>query len=165
VNAVPIPGGWGDSEQAMKNRAQSDPQWVSSNLCPDSMDDDYKIHGTVTHGGILSSDCDLNPDFCGANHVYQWYCTSDSHLGDKGDVWGWQFRGKRVTAAVIRALGESLGKDSLPKAELVLFTGDSAGGVGAMNNLDYVRDLLKPYISPETDVRGYIGERAFLFVG
>ena len=33
-------------------------------------------------GGILSTDQTLNPTFSTWNHVYVWYCTSDSSLGE-----------------------------------------------------------------------------------
>ena len=39
--------------------------------------------------------------------------------------------GKRITAAMVQDLLNSQGMDA---AEQVLVTGDSAGGVGAMNN-------------------------------
>lgn len=32
-------------------------------------------------GGILSTDGSKNPAFADWNHVYIWYCTSDSSLG------------------------------------------------------------------------------------
>lgn len=33
-------------------------------------------------GGILSTDADQSPIFATWNHVYVWYCTSDSSLGE-----------------------------------------------------------------------------------
>lgn len=38
--------------------------------------------GRVPSAGILSTDCDTNPYWCGANHLYQWYCSNDCYLAD-----------------------------------------------------------------------------------
>ena len=58
----------------------------------------------------------------------------DSGLGD------YQFRGKRIAAAVLEDLFQ---KHNLTGATHVLLTGDSAGGVGAMNNADWIGEMLR----------------------
>ena len=57
-----------------------------------------------------------------------------------GGAGGWQFRGKRIAAAVARRLLGELGLDA--GAE-VLLTGDSAGGVGCLHNADWLHDMLQ----------------------
>ncbi len=60
--------------------------------------------------------------------------------GEESGLGDWQFRGKRIAAAVIEDLFEQHG---LANATHVLLTGDSAGGVGAMNNADWIGSMLK----------------------
>lgn len=50
------------------------------------------------------------------------------------------FRGKRIAAAVLVDL---LTQRGLTNASHVLVTGDSAGGVAAMNNADWIGNVLK----------------------
>ncbi|CAL8465970.1 g5506 [Coccomyxa elongata] len=95
--------------------------------------------------GITSVEADLNPSFASWNHVHVWYCSSDSHLGDayhgSGTKFaGWQFRGRRIAAAVIADL---LTWRGLSGATHVLLTGDSAGGVGVMNLADRIASILR----------------------
>ena len=49
--------------------------------------------------------------------------------------------GKAMVAAFIRQLTD---KHKLGYATEVLLTGDSAGGVGIMNNADYIRRIMEP---------------------
>jgi hypothetical protein len=57
-----------------------------------------------------------------------------------GEFGGLQFRGKRIVNAVVVDL---LSQRGLFNATHVLVTGDSAGGVGVMNNADWVGGLLR----------------------
>lgn len=52
----------------------------------------------------------------------------------------WPFRGKRIIAAVLEDLFLQHG---LGNATHVLLTGNSAGGVGAMNNADWIGSVLR----------------------
>ena len=67
-------------------------------------------------------------------HIFFFNAGEGSGLGD------WQFRGKRIAAAVMEDLFLQHG---LANATHVLLTGDSAGGVGAMNNADWIGGMLK----------------------
>lgn len=53
---------------------------------------------------------------------------------------GWLFRGKRIAGAVAARLLGELGLDA---GSQVLLTGDSAGGVGCLNNADWLYDMLQ----------------------
>ena len=52
----------------------------------------------------------------------------------------WHFRGKRITAAMITQL---LQDHELADATEVLITGDSAGGVAALNNAGFMAAMLR----------------------
>ena len=52
----------------------------------------------------------------------------------------WQFKGKRIVAALIADL---LKNEGLDEAEEILVTGDSAGGVGIMNNAYFMLEQIK----------------------
>ena len=71
--------------------------------------------------------------------------------GEESGLRDWQFRGKRIAAAVMEDLFEQHG---LPNATHVLLTGDSAGGVGAMNHADWIGTMLKyaHYILTELEI-------------
>lgn len=60
--------------------------------------------------------------------------------GNGSDFAGWHFRGRRIAAAVIADL---LSDRGLSEATHVLVTGDSAGGVGAMNLADWIAATLR----------------------
>ena len=58
---------------------------------------------------------------------------------------GWLFRGKRIAGAVAARLLGELGLDA---GSQVLLTGDSAGGVGCLNNADWLYDMLQCALVP-----------------
>mmetsp|Transcript_13922 Transcript_13922/g.22197 ORF Transcript_13922/g.22197 Transcript_13922/m.22197 type:complete len:427 (-) Transcript_13922:95-1375(-) len=95
--------------------------------------------------GILSQDCGVNPGFCEANHVYVRYCSSDGWSGDrveKSDI-GFSFRGARIVDELITTLTTNASFGPMDPLEAkVLFTGCSAGGRGAMFNMDRVKSRL-----------------------
>lgn len=62
---------------------------------------------------------------------------------------GWLFRGKRIAAAVASRLLGELGLDA---GSQVLLTGDSAGGVGCLNNADWLHDMLQCALCPANPV-------------
>jgi len=98
---------------------------------------------TSAMGGIMSADPTSNPDFAGFNRVHMPYCDGNSFSGDRTDpvivngtkLW---FRGRRNIDATFRALN----KLGLDKAENVLLTGCSAGGLATYLHTDYVATLL-----------------------
>lgn len=91
-------------------------------------------------GGILSANPTENPYWWNANHVLVPYCTSDSWSGSRSSrtTIGFSFMGAHVVQQVIRDL-VPLG---LENSTELLLAGSSAGGTGAMINLDPVRELL-----------------------
>lgn len=96
--------------------------------------------------GIKASNAEENPDFYDANLVQIQYCSSDQWSGDVAAVAGapereithWHFRGRAITRAVVEEL---LGL-GLSRAQEVLFTGSSAGGLGVGNQADDLRAQL-----------------------
>eukprot|EP00040_Diaphanoeca_grandis_P012350 m.62645 g.62645 ORF g.62645 m.62645 type:complete len:433 (-) comp23183_c0_seq1:69-1367(-) len=102
---------------------------------------------TSSIDGIMSSDPTSNPDFAGFNRVHMPYCDGNSFSGNRDepvDVNGTKiyFRGRRNIDATFRALNK-LGFD---KAENVLLTGCSAGGLATYLHTDYVKTLLPPTV-------------------
>jgi len=89
-----------------------------------------------TPDGILSVDPAVNPNFYDANAVRVLYCSSDFWTGnrppsqlpfDRADAAAtWYFRGRAIAKAVL----EDIGAKGIRKANELLLTGDSAGGVG-----------------------------------
>lgn len=78
---------------------------------------------TCNKTGIFSEN-PLNP-LATATKVYLPYCSSDAHVGD-AEYAGWQFRGKRIVAAVLAQF----------EGRPLVFGGGSAGARGAMLALD-----------------------------
>lgn len=103
---------------------------------------------TSSMGGLLSDNCDVNPDFCNFNRVQLMYCDGNSFAGDREEplvVTGLDgkqkplyFRGKRIIDAVL----DTLMGMGLKTAENVLLTGCSAGGLATFLHTDYVRKYL-----------------------
>jgi len=106
---------------------------------------------TETRSGIFSTDELVNPLFWNATMVHVHYCSSDSWIGDRDEPLfggGYYFQGQRIISAVVRELEAHHG---LTEAGLLLFGGCSAGGRGALYNLDRVCGMLR---NPATLCRG-----------
>jgi hypothetical protein len=90
-----------------------------------------------------------NPDFYGCNQVFIKYCSSDLHTGmmtgPTAATWGLQFSGFNIVKAVLDTLNASSAY-GLAQASLVVWSGDSAGGIGAVALVDYVRDYLPAHV-------------------
>lgn len=103
---------------------------------------------SVSADGIMSDNCGVNPDFCNFNRVFLAYCDGNSFAGNRdqpvkvmgpdGTQRDLYFRGRRVLDAVL----ETLMPMGLEKAERVLLTGCSAGGLAAYLHTDYVHEQL-----------------------
>lgn len=129
-------------------------------------------------GGMMNSDPALS-SFADWNWVYLNYCSSDLWTGTVNDLdlydvvmvdaagtehrgFQFDFNGHNIVAEVIQQLkGAVFTTDQHPSgypindlddAETVLVAGESAGGGGVRNNLDYVRAQL-----PNAEVYGYVG--------
>ena len=85
----------------------------------------------------------INPDFSTYNQVFIKYCSSDLHVGTmaapSNATWGLQFSGFHIVNAVLATMSAHHG---LQQADLVVWSGASAGGIGAVATVDHVRDYL-----------------------
>ncbi|TQV66166.1 hypothetical protein FKG94_27470 [Exilibacterium tricleocarpae] len=134
----------------------------------------------VVVGGILNG---AASSFSGWNAVYVNYCSSDGWMGQQagvempgagtwvegGDVWeGFKmdFHGHDIIADVLAMLDDpaSWSADQNPEyqmpdisdAKIVFVAGESAGGNGVMENLDFIADTLTA-INPGVQVSGSVG--------
>lgn len=93
--------------------------------------------------GLFNTNCKINPYWCDANMVFVPYCTSDFWTGDKkasSKTYNFHFRGSRVVTGVIDTLIQKHGLDTQSKE--ILWSGCSAGGKGALYNMDRVQERL-----------------------
>ena len=122
-----------------------------------------RFKGNLSTNGrdIMDRNISNNPDFYDHNHVIIPYCSSDLWLGEEEDgptdcscsnltCFGYQpdsstlqftFRGKIIVQSIFKQLQSEYGMDS---ASEVIISGSSAGGVGAINHAQWVRDQLQP---------------------
>ena len=113
---------------------------------------------TMAQAGIFATD-GTSP-WGNANRIFLKYCSSDFWSGDVGAspaTYNYNFRGSRIVAATITDLLTTQGMGSTPGAQL-LFSGCSAGAIGAMNNLDAVAAQLPPSVT----MRGMLDAAALL---
>ena len=116
----------------------------------------------VTARGIFDADPggDIVNEFRGYNMVRAYYCSSDNWTGDTTIVavddsgtypeYTIHNRGHRIVTAMMEALREGVTSDdgsmtlpSIDDADLVIFSGTSAGSGGARSNADRVGELLR----------------------
>ncbi|KAL6906431.1 hypothetical protein ACP4OV_004032 [Aristida adscensionis] len=91
--------------------------------------------------GILSNRPDMNPDFYNWNRVKLRYCDGGSFAGDsvyRNDTSVLYFKGLRIWDAIVTDLLQK----GLAKAEKVLLSGCSAGGLATFFHCDSLKDLL-----------------------
>ena len=116
---------------------------------------------SVTGEDILSSNRTRNPVFHNHTHVLVPYCSSDAWLADRSnpafdaqlefrfnssrDADNFVYRGRSIFRAVIEDL-LSLG---LSDASEVVLAGSSAGGIGILNNVQYLNETLGSSMSPQ----------------
>ena len=104
----------------------------------------------IPGSGIVSRDATINPTFATANYVRATYCSSDHWAGattdrrpSSGDpVAGWYFAGHTNVAAMLAVIKERYGLDDSDPETEVLFSGSSAGGLGAHFNAGVVEAAL-----------------------
>ena len=98
---------------------------------------------------LLSNDSSLNPLFHNYTRVMIPYCSQDAflanssvpegvELGDPDNI-SFVFRGRVILQSVIKELLQDHG---LGTSKRVVFAGSSAGGVGVVNNLEWIRSRL-----------------------
>jgi len=98
--------------------------------------------------GLLSSDQSHNPTFSNWNKVFIPQCSMDVWIGNQkasSKTHNLAFQGGNIIHATIQTL-KNLG---LNQAENLLMVGNSAGGIGVMNHLDWIASQL-----PHTKVKG-----------
>lgn len=103
---------------------------------------------TVLKTGIFDDNSTLNPLY-DANKIYVPYCTSDAYMGYRLPSVAtdeWIFMGQQIVYAVINTLISSpkYGLGQIPNRDILVFSGCSAGGRGAMVNLDYLPTEIIP---------------------
>jgi hypothetical protein len=111
---------------------------------------------TMSLGGVFSTSR-FNP-WAHANKVVLSYCSSDAWAGNasaSAETFGYAFKGVAIVEA---AIADLVANQGLGPGSDVLFGGCSAGGRGALMNLDYVAPLLPP----ESTVRGLIDSALWL---
>ena len=100
---------------------------------------------------LLSTDCQTNPDFCRHNHVIVPYCSSDLWLGNdtrSTDNLPFEFDpSARNLQFIFRGfvIFHSLFKELFKPQNFtgnILLAGSSAGGIGVINHVKWVRDYL-----------------------
>lgn len=94
----------------------------------------------------FSSDPAVNPDFYNAHMVYVPYCSSDTHTGQNmeasADTWNFYFSGHSNLVAIVDDLRRSTAPAAWAAMQRMLLTGGSAGGVGTINNADWLTSVL-----------------------
>eukprot|EP00041_Stephanoeca_diplocostata_P004778 m.50165 g.50165 ORF g.50165 m.50165 type:complete len:339 (-) comp15359_c0_seq2:14-1030(-) len=131
-------GGWCYDEKSCLARCAGKPDNCQSPLATSKV-----WEGKQDLGGIFSTHPDESP-LHSANKFYLRYCTGDAHMGSAGPTnttHGWHFRGQHTVEASLRLMVTKYGLGSAPGHTLV-FGGGSAGGRGAMVNLDFVPGIL-----------------------
>jgi len=140
-------GGWCYNEKSCAKRCpKGSEDWHCSSK-------GYKNEKKLS-GGLLHPEIDSAISL--AHRVWVPYCTSDAHMGDAEAFNGMQFRGARVLRATITDLVERAGLGQGAGRPLIILSGQSAGGRGAMVNLDYVRGMLGGMLAQRADVLGFL---------
>ena len=111
---------------------------------------------SITGGDILSNSRDKNPVFHDYTHVLVPYCSSDAWLGNRTlerfeNNMGFAFNYSDVENSnnfvyagqvILRAVIEDLGNSGLINATDLVLVGSSAGGIGLLNNLEWIKSTV-----------------------
>jgi len=132
---------------------ESSPNWViyleGGGLCVEPIDCKQRMKkhlGSSNYWSDTHTDsknmCSSSPEnpFHTWNRIFVPYCTGDVHIGvlTKPDEYGFHFSGHHVVTAVIDHLFFDTDRD----VAQVIFSGESAGGIGTMHNADFVGERL-----------------------
>ncbi len=139
---ISLQGGGECYDQATcSNRAATMPTLVSTSS--------YQTNPSSAFGqsGLLTSNSASNPDFYDASAVQVLYCSSDDWSGAKAstsayspsDPTTWNFQGHAIVKDVLADLNASHG---LSSATEIMFTGQSAGGLGVFDNVNTIAPLI-----------------------
>jgi len=98
---------------------------------------------TMYLGQFQSDEVSHNPDFSTWSTVFIKYCSGDLHLGAQSSpgetVEGLQFSGHLIVEAVLDTL---IASGDLARATEIVWSGDSAGGMGSFAHIDFVADKI-----------------------
>jgi hypothetical protein len=112
---------------------------------------------TMEVTGLLSGDCDINPEWCDANFAFINYCSSDYFAGtnkayEGGNPTQYHFMGWHILQT---AINELLTVHGMEDASKILYTGKGGGAVAVLFNLDRVVDQIRAGLKDDTiDIRG-----------
>ena len=113
---------------------------------------------SITGGAELSADPATNPDFYDANMVYVPYVSGDCHRGQNNvssaATWGLYFTGHLNFQAIVNHVKTSTAPAAFAKAERVLLTGGSAGGIGTVYNADWLASFVSPSVVVKAAPKG-----------
>lgn len=166
---------WLDSGGGCTSAAGCARRWCGNNIpnSPAKMSSRWAPAGIVGEGIFDASPPDQTNDFATWNQVHVYYCSSDTWVGqidhprlqsDDGETpdYAIRFRGASIVDASIEALLEGVRSDdgsmalpSLGAAQLVLFTGSSAGAGGVRMHADAVGETLRA-ANPTVDYRAVV---------
>jgi len=125
-------GGWCYNKESCDNRFKEATHLMSSNGWETTL---------MKRKGIFDLDCEANPAFCVAHHVYIRYCSSDGWTGRRSSTEsGYTFQGSMIVDSVFEMLINSPNLTLDPSASKILLTGCSAGGRGSMFNIDRIKN-------------------------
>lgn len=148
-------GGFCNDIPSCQARWKSTEHFMTSTQLPEILND-TAMSPDVNHWGINSGNETANPHFYNANQVYLWYCSSDLHAGDvaaSNETGGYHFRGKVIVQTLIQHL-LTVQSPPLTQAKYILLTGFSAGGMGVLNNADFVGSMLSKAV-PDATYKAY----------
>eukprot|EP01060_Flectonema_neradi_P027411 TRINITY_DN3701_c3_g1_i1.p1 TRINITY_DN3701_c3_g1~~TRINITY_DN3701_c3_g1_i1.p1 ORF type:complete len:380 (+),score=54.75 TRINITY_DN3701_c3_g1_i1:70-1209(+) len=141
-------GGWCWDLESCQERQKSAPSLMTSS----------HFATTVTKTGVFDDDEDLNP-MATANMIYVPYCSSDGWMGD-GTSDNYTFAGQKVIEAVLKTLSDQPYFMGSTPGETLLFSGCSAGGRGAMVNLDYIPQIVPQF--PPSSITGMLDSALYI---
>ncbi|BFZ25154.1 hypothetical protein BsWGS_28193 [Bradybaena similaris] len=98
----------------------------------------------LSYDGILSKDCNKNPDFCLWNVLVLLYCDGGSFLGNVSDVLYHESQPVYLRGALVfdTLMEYVVANTGLGDAEQVVLAGSSAGGTAALIHADRLRSRL-----------------------
>lgn len=118
------------------------------------------MNGTLEQTGPFQRDCSLNPALCNANLAFVHYCTSDWWVGTaQNSSAGVPFLGKYVVRAVVEEVTAM--PEFQASATQLLLAGLSAGGIGVLQNADYVASLLAD-LAPTVELKAFADSAWFM---
>jgi len=117
--------------------------------------------GPVLAGGLFERSADANPNFADANYVLLATCGADRWTGPTTEPIlntaapdeGWYFSGRVHLTAIVEVLRQRYGLDINAPETRVLFSGTSGGGLGAMNAMEQIVEMM-PALAADGRLKG-----------